>query len=250
MAELKAVLLVGGLGTRLRSAVPTGPKALAKVGDRPFLELLVQQLAVQGITRLVMCTGYLADEIEKVFGDGSRFGLVIEYSREVTPLGTAGALKLAKPYLENEAEFLVLNGDSFVEINFHKLLMFHRKNRGVASVAAIPIENAGRYGTVQVTGDARIERFLEKTGLDVPGAINAGVYLFNGEILDEIPDGPASLERDVIPKLLARGVFAFESHGTFIDIGTPDDYARANAMFERLSNIAHGSKIAQTHREG
>src|SRR5271156_325483 len=117
--EMKAVLLVGGLGMRLRSAVPSLPKPLASVGDKPFLELLVRQLGKQGIRHLVMCTGYMAEQIESVFRDGNDLGGTIEYSRETVPLGTAGALKLAQHHVQHESEFLVLNGDSFVEIDFN-----------------------------------------------------------------------------------------------------------------------------------
>jgi NDP-sugar pyrophosphorylase family protein len=203
----------------------------------------VCQLALQGITHLVICTGHLAKQIEDAFGDGQELGVSIEYSREFTPLGTAGALKLAAPLVDEESEFLVLNGDSFVEVDFHELIDFHHQKSGIATIAAIPIDNAARYGSLKLAPDGRVSGFLEKTGHEGPGTINAGVYLFKSEVLDEIPDGPSSLERDVIPKLLDRGVFAFEKHGTFIDIGTPDDYARANSISERLSALAHGRKI-------
>src|ERR1700757_3779602 len=116
---MKAVLLVGGLGTRLRSAVPSLPKTLASVGDKPFLELLVRQLTRQKLRHLVMSTGYLGEKVEEVFRDGSDFGATIEYSRETVPLGTAGALKLAQRYLQDESEFLVINGDTFLEIDFN-----------------------------------------------------------------------------------------------------------------------------------
>jgi D-glycero-alpha-D-manno-heptose 1-phosphate guanylyltransferase len=116
MNDIKAVLLVGGLGTRLRSVIDSKPKVLAPIGDSSFLELLVRQLRSQGIRHLVMCTGYLADQIESRFGDGTRWNVSIEYSKEEIPLGTAGALKLARRYVESIPEILVLNGDSFLEI--------------------------------------------------------------------------------------------------------------------------------------
>ena len=161
---MKAVLLVGGLGTRLRSAVSSLPKALASVGDRPFLELLVRQLARQGISQLVMCTGYLAEQIEDTLGDGSSFGVKIEYSREAVPLGTGGALRLAQRYMQHECEFLVLNGDSFLQIDFSELISFHRKHDSLATIAVVPVQNASRYGTVHVEADDRVLRFAEKTG--------------------------------------------------------------------------------------
>ncbi len=181
---MKAVLLVGGLGTRLRSAVPLLPKALASVGERPFLELLVRQLGAQGIHRLVLCTGYLSEQIEDMFEGGGDLGATIEYSRESSPMGTGGALKLAQRYLQDESEFLVLNGDSFLEIDFGRLVDFHRQRGGVATLALVPVPNASRYGTVQIAGDGRVLGFAEKAGHNVPGTINAGVYIFDRAVFD------------------------------------------------------------------
>ena len=218
--------------------MPSLPKALASVGDRPFLELLVRQLVAQGIRHLVMSTGYLAEQIEEVFQDGSGFGATIEYSKEVVPLGTAGALKLARKYVEKEAEFLVLNGDSFVEADFARLISFHRKRRGFATMAVVSVDNASRYGTVQVRADGRVLGFAEKTGTQASGLINAGIYIFSPGILARIPEGPASLERDVFPQILEHGVYALKQEGLFIDIGTPDDYERASAIYESLNSAA------------
>ena len=234
MTDTKAVLLVGGLGTRLRSLVPSAPKPLARVGDRPFLELLIRQLQGQGIRQLVMCSGYLADQIEAEFSDGRDLGVSIEYSKETQPHGTAGAVKLAQSLLEGVSEFLVMNGDSFLEIDFGQLIEFHRAHGGLATAAVVPVENAGRYGTVLADSSNRITTFSEKTGNDSPGLINAGVYVFSGRLLDQIPAGPASLEKDVFPRILDQGVYAAEQLGMFIDIGTPGDYARAQVLLDRL----------------
>ncbi len=235
---MKAVLLVGGLGTRLRSVVPSLPKPLASVGDKPFLELLVRQLGKQGIRHLVMCTGYMAEEIESVFGDGSDLGGTIEYSREAVPLGTAGALKLAQHHLQHESEFLVLNGDSFVEIDFNELLACHRKHGGLATMGVVPVQDAGRYGAVRLGANGRLLGFAEKTGKNTSGIINAGVYVFSNAVLAQIAEGPASLERDVFPRLMQQGVYAVEQRGLFIDIGTPDDYERARKMCDSLATAA------------
>jgi NDP-sugar pyrophosphorylase family protein len=238
MQDIKAVLLVGGLGTRLRSVVPSAPKPMATVGDRPFLELLVRQLQCQGIRRLVMCTGYLAEQIEHEFGAGHGLDVEIEYSKEPAPLGTAGAVKLAQHYLQESSDFLVLNGDSFLEVDFQQLLRFHRGHGGLVSMAVVPVGNAQRYGTVQVDPGGRVKGFAEKTGSSNPGLVNAGVYLFKQAIFQHIPDGPASLERDVFPGILGQGVFALEQSGMFIDIGTPEDYARAQVICTRLCDAA------------
>jgi len=233
MQDVKAVMLVGGLGTRLRSVVPSTPKVLASIGERSFLELLVRQLRAQGIHRFVMCTGYLAEQIESRFGDGRMWDVSIEYSREEMPLGTGGALKLAQRYLRDVGEFLVLNGDSFLEISLQDLMAFHRGHAdAIATMAVLRVPNASRYGTVEVDTNNRVVGFVEKTGSETPGLVNGGIYVFNHYVLEHIPEGPASLEKDVFPRLLQSGVYAQQQHGTFIDIGTPADYARAQQLLQ------------------
>lgn len=233
--DLKAVLLVGGLGTRLRSVLPSAPKPLASVGGRTFLELLVLQLRNHGIRQLVMCTGYLGAQIEDEFGDGKRFDVSIAYSREQQPLGTAGALRLASALLRDSREFVVMNGDSFLEVNFMELVQCHRKHKGIATLAVRRVEDAARYGTVEVGPDGRVARFVEKTGRESAGLVNGGVYIFNAEILDFVHPGVSSLEREVFPRVLHLGLYASEQHGLFIDIGTPEDYARAQMLQQTLT---------------
>jgi D-glycero-alpha-D-manno-heptose 1-phosphate guanylyltransferase len=233
MHNIKAILLVGGLGTRLRSVVASTPKVLASIGERSFLELLIRQLRSQGIRRFVMCTGYLADQIESRFGDGRPWDVSIEYSKEEMPLGTGGAVKLAERYLQDISEFLVLNGDSFLEVDFQSLLAFHRQHDdAIATMAVRRVENASRYGTVYMDATGRIKGFSEKTGSETPGVVNGGIYVFNHSVWQHIPEGPSSLERDVFPRLLDQGVYAQEQHGIFIDIGTPADYARAQQLLQ------------------
>ncbi len=236
--EIYAVLLVGGMGTRLRSVVPNAPKPLASVGNKSFLELLIRQLRDQGIRRLVMCTGYLADQIENQFGNGHDWNVSIQYSKELEPLGTAGAVKLAQSYLQDASEFLVMNGDSIMEVNLTRLLQFHREHNAIISMAVRRVDSAGRYGTVELNQDHRVTGFHEKTSAETPGIVNAGVYVFNREVLQHIPEGPCSLEKDIFPKLLQRGVYALEQDGVFIDIGTPEDYARAQKIYDRLYQAA------------
>lgn len=231
MPEIKAILLVGGLGTRLRSVVSSSPKVLASIRDKSFLELLVGHLRSQGIRHLVFCTGYLADQIESKFGEGHGWDVAIEYSREESPLGTGGALKLASSHLGGVHEFLVLNGDSFLEVDFESLVAFHRQHDdAIATMAVRRVENASRYGTVHLDESGRVTSFAEKTGSEAPGLVNGGIYVFNRSVFDHIPKGPTSLEKDVFPNLLDRGVYAQEQRGVFIDIGTPADYARAQEI--------------------
>lgn len=238
--DITAVLLVGGMGIRLRPVLPSAPKPLASVGGRSFLELLVRQLRSQGIRRLVMCSGYLADQIEATFGDGRAWDVTIEYSREQQPLGTAGALKLAQRHLQEVDEFLVMNGDSFLDMDFDQLVRFHRERKGLASMAVVPVADTGRYGTVRVDSTGRVLGFTEKAGASGPGLINAGVYVFNRAIFEHIPEGPVSLEKNVFPFILDRGVYALGQRGIFIDIGTPEDYARAQVLCDRLCDAAFG----------
>lgn len=244
--NIPAVLLVGGLGTRLQSVLPSAtPKPMAPVGGTPFLELLVLQLRSQGIRRVVMCTGHRAEQIEEQFGDGRKWEVSIEYSRELHPLGTAGALKLAEGLLEEASDFLVMNGDSFLAFDFSHLLSFHREHHAVASMAVREVADASRYGTVDVDAFHRVVAFCEKTNIATPGIVNGGVYLFNQAVWKYLPEGPASLERDVFPRLVEQGVYASEQDGIFIDIGTPADYSQAQTLFERLSRAAIEGQIAE-----
>jgi len=210
------------------------PKPLATVGSKSFLELLVQQLQYQGICSLVMCTGYLGDQIEDKFGDGKSWKVTIEYSKELGPLGTAGAVKLAKSHLREVPYFLLMNGDSFLEVDFREMIQFHREHDGLASMAVVQVSNTARFGTVQVSGAGRVTSFSEKADSETPGIVNAGVYVFDRAILDYIPEGTSSLEKDVFPTVLDLGVYALEQPGMFIDIGTPEDYTRAQQLHDRL----------------
>ena len=226
----KVLLLVGGLGTRLRSVLPSAPKALARIGGAPFVELLISQLRDQGFTELIMCTGYLADQIERKFGDGTELGVSIEYSRESQPLGTGGAVKLAEKLLQDNLDFVVMNGDSFSEVDLAGLVRLHRARQCIATIAVVAVEDASRYGTVVADSSSRILEFFEKTGDHSPGVINAGVYVFSSSVFHHIPAGKVSLETDVFPKLLEHGVYAANQTGMFIDVGTPADYLRAEQL--------------------
>lgn len=237
-ADIPVLLLVGGLGTRLRSVLSDKPKPLAPIGGISFLELLVMQVGSQGLHRLVMCTGFEAGQIQQEFGDGRKWSVTIDYSKESRPLGTAGAIKLAGRLVSEASYFVVMNGDSFLELDLRRLIRFHREHGGSASIAVRRVPDAGRYGTVHMDEKNRVVRFSEKMAIPESGVINGGVYVFNRDILQSIPDGPCSLEKDVFPALLNQGVFALEQDGIFIDIGTPEDYARAQTLYLRLSQAA------------
>jgi len=238
LKSIPAVLLVGGLGTRLQSVLPSTAKPVAPLGAITFLELLILQLRSQGIRRLVLCTGHRSEQIERVCGDGKKWDIAIEYSRESQPLGTGGALKFAEPLLNDSPEFLVANGDSFLEFDLRELLRFHREHGGLVSLATRRVADASRYGAVEVDGHKRVVRFCEKNNSGAPGVVNGGVYLFHRTALQHFPQGPSSLEKDIFPRLLNYGVYAAEQSGMFIDIGTPDDYSRAQTLVQTLCEAA------------
>lgn len=236
--DIPVLLLVGGLGTRLRAVLSDKPKPLAPIGGMAFLELLVRQVRSQGFQRLVMCTGFEAGQVQREFGDGRKWNATIDYSEESRPLGTAGAIKLAERFVSQAPHFVVMNGDSFLELDLRRLIRFHREHGGSASIAVRRVPDAARYGTVSVDEKNRVVRFSEKVGIPEAGVINGGVYVFKREVCQQIQDEPSSLEKDVLPALLSQGVFALEQKGIFIDIGTPEDYARAQSLYESLSHAA------------
>lgn len=229
VSNLRAFVLCGGLGTRLRSVLSDRPKSMAPVGGVPFLEVLLKNLKAQGIDQVILGTGYLAEQIEDYFGDGGELGLTLRYSREKEPLGTGGALKLAGKLLSDPV--VVLNGDSYVEWDFAAALRLFKEKEARLVMVLQPVPDVGRYGSVTIDAEGRVIDFVEKGAGTGAGLINAGIYLLRKEIMDELPDGQAvSLERDVFPGLLARGVYGLVADGLFIDIGIPADLERAQTL--------------------
>lgn len=228
-SKISAFVLCGGLGTRLRSVLSDRPKSMATVGGVPFLQILVEQIRAQGIREVILGTGYLAEQVEEHFGKGGKFGVEISYSREQTPLGTAGAVKLAEPKLSDPA--LILNGDSYVEWQLAPMLALAQKEEADLVMALQAVPEISRYGSVQLGDASRITEFAEKGATIGTGLINAGVYLLRKKVIADLPaDRPVSLEREVFPRLLAGRVFGVVSGGNFIDIGIPADLARAQTL--------------------
>jgi D-glycero-alpha-D-manno-heptose 1-phosphate guanylyltransferase len=228
--ELRAFVLCGGLGTRLRSVLSDRPKSMALIGSVPFLQLLLQQLKAQGVQEVILGTGYRAGQIENFFGDGKNLGLRLHYSQEDQPLGTGGALKLAEELLSDPV--LVLNGDSYVEWNLATIAdLFREKNANIVmELQSVP--DVSRYGSVAIDSSGRITEFVEKGTRTGAGLINAGIYLLRREIVTGIPEGSAiSLEREVFPPFLGERFYGVISRGTFIDIGIPADLQRAQTIF-------------------
>jgi NDP-sugar pyrophosphorylase family protein len=231
--DLTAVILAGGMGTRLRPVVSDRPKVLAEVNGAPFILYLLEWLAGHGVKNVTLCTGYGADAIQSELG--SERGLLrLTYAREAAPLGTGGALRNAWN-IEWSDPVLVLNGDSYHDVNLSEMVRAHRQNQAVATLALCEVPDASRFGSVQIGPDGRMMSFLEKQPEERPGWINAGIYLMANELLGGLPPGRAcSLEREVFPSLLGGRFFGFRSgNSEFIDIGTPASYRAASAFFAR-----------------
>jgi NDP-sugar pyrophosphorylase family protein len=205
---------------------------MAPIGGRPFLEYLLLQVSRAGLHKLLLCVGYGQNQIEEWAGNGTKWGLHIRYSLETEPRGTAGAVKLAAKFIDHDA-FVVLNGDSFLAIDLPKMIATHLESGAWATIALASVSDSARYGTVRLTAQGQIEAFLEKSTVGVGESsrghlVNGGVYVFKRSVLNMVPElGAVSLEREIFPKLLAKGVKGFVSDGYFIDIGLPDDFKRA-----------------------
>lgn len=223
--ELDAAILCGGLGTRLRGAVPELPKSLAPVGGQPFLERLLEQIAGAGCRRAVLCSGYKSAAIEQRYA-GARSGLEIVISAEARPLGTGGALGLARKLLRTDP-VLVMNGDSIVPgLDFAALL---RAAGGVAgALAVVAADGRGDTGAITLDAAGRVLGFQEKPAAGVTGYQSAGVYVLSQRLLGEIPEGEASsLEREWFPRWVSAGLAGYVHPGALIDIGTPERWQRA-----------------------
>jgi D-glycero-alpha-D-manno-heptose 1-phosphate guanylyltransferase len=223
----EAVILAGGLGTRLQTAVPNLPKCLAPVAGKPFLHHVIAYLQQQGIVRFVFSLGHLSDMVAAyVRNNHPRLDAV--FVAEPQPLGTGGALQLACGQVLAK-NVLAVNGDTLFKINLTGLAALHHAQGATCTLALKQVEKAERYGTVQVAADGRITGFAEK-GHTGSGCINGGAYLLNvAQFLAEAPDAPFSFEKDYLQSHYAqRKYFGQVQNGYFIDIGVPTDYERAD----------------------
>lgn len=234
LEQMQALILAGGLGTRLRAVVDDRPKSMADAGDKPFLEHQLLFLKRQGIRRFIFCVGYKYRDIERHFGDGSAWDVNITYSIEELPLGTGGALKHAESHVEGP--FLALNGDSYFDADLTDLVRFHQAKQRMAraylgTIALTRVRRANRYGSVRLATDDAILTFAEKSA--PPGAkdayVNAGIYLLQPQIFSHMPPATKiSIERETFPALTAHdgSLFGCYLDGFFVDIGTPEGYRR------------------------
>jgi NDP-sugar pyrophosphorylase family protein len=231
---MEALILAGGLGTRLRPVIGSElPKPMARIAGRPFLEYLVLQLRSAGCRDIWLLTGHGSAAIETYFGTGDAWDVRIRYSAESVPLGTGGALRLVLPRLQGERS-LVLNGDSFLDAPLAELVEAHAaaaSERPVgATLALVERDDASRYGRVELAADGSIRAFLEKDPRRLSGLVSAGIYVVERWVVDTIPPArPVSLEREVWPGLLDGRLRGRILSGPFTDMGVPEAYAGLQA---------------------
>jgi mannose-1-phosphate guanylyltransferase len=251
---MQAVVLVGGEGTRLRPLTDAVPKPALTLVDRPFLAYMIEWLAGHGVTEVVLACGFLPDVLRDALGDGERAGVRVRYVVEAEPLGTAGAIRYAADQLGDDLQerFLALNGDVLTDLDLSALIHAHEERNAIATIGLHPVDDASAYGLVRTAGGGEVVEFTEKTGKPDPGEVNAGMYVLERSVLDLAPPGePLSIERDVFPQLVGRGLHGLRLDGYWMDIGTPERYLTASwdileqTVRTRVEPTAPGIFIAQ-----
>jgi mannose-1-phosphate guanylyltransferase len=224
---MQAVILVGGQGTRLRPLTSTVPKPIVPLVDRPFMAFMLEWLRRHGVEEVIMSCGFLADSVRDVLGDGSAAGVRLHFVEEPEPRGTAGALKLAEPMLDER--FLMLNGDVLTDIDLTAQIEQHERTGATGTLALVPVEDPSAYGLVVLEDDRRVREFIEKPSPDraIGNLISAGAYVLERSILGQVPaDRNVSIEREVWPRLVGNGLYGFPSDSYWLDIGTPATYLK------------------------
>jgi len=228
---MKALFLVGGMGTRLRPLTNKIPKPMVPIMGKPLLERSILNLKDIGIDEVVLSTCYRAQYIQRHFGDGERFGMKIHHVKEDIPLGTGGAIKNAEEYFDDT--FLIFNSDILSDIDLRELIKYHREKAADVTIAVTQVDNPSMYGVIEYDENDYAISFKEKPQPHeiTSNFINAGVYVFEPKVLEEIPAGRAvSVEREVFPQLLEKGykIAVYKGCSYWIDIGTPEKYLQAH----------------------
>jgi mannose-1-phosphate guanylyltransferase len=248
VVAMKAILLAGGKGTRLRPLTIHTPKPIVPIFERPFLHYQLDLLKrVPEIDEVVLSLNYQPRRIEEIFGDGHALGLSIRYVVEPAPLGTAGAVRYAGESLHESV--VVFNGDVLTEVDLAAVIALHRARKARATIVLTPVENPSAYGLVETDESGNIRRFLEKPKPDeiTCNTINAGIYILEPDTFDRIPkDTPWSIERSFFPSLIERGetFVAYVDRGYWIDIGTPEKYAQVHR--DIMDGRFHAAPFART----
>ncbi|MBN1862211.1 MAG: NDP-sugar synthase [Dehalococcoidales bacterium] len=238
----QAVILVGGQGTRLRPLTYRLPKPMIPVLNRPFLEHTLAYLKSHGVGSAILALSYLPEAIQSHLGNGANHNMALSYAVEASPLGTAGAVKNAEPYLEGT--FAVLNGDIFTDLNLDAMLGFHRSRGAEATIALTRVDDPCSFGVVETEEGGRVRRFVEKPSPDQVTShwINAGVYILEPEVLRHIPQASHYMfERGLFPRLLELGepVYGYPFSGYWLDMGTPEKYLNLNCDLLSAKVISH-----------
>jgi mannose-1-phosphate guanylyltransferase len=229
---VKALVLAGGEGTRLRPLTYSTPKSLLPICNRPFLEHQLRLMQTHGITEAMLLTGYLAEKFGPFVERMAERGIALEVVREEAPLGTAGAVRNVLDRLAEDT--IVFNGDVLTDLDLTALIAFHRDRDAVATLALTPVADASAYGLVPLDDEGRVQAFIEKPPPEIArrgGLINAGTYVLDPRVLADVPAGEMwSFEREVFPGLLGSGerVFGFASEDYWLDIGTQERYLQAH----------------------
>ena len=227
-----AILLVGGMGTRLHPLTLKTPKPMLQVAGVPFTEHQIRKAADAGITEIILATSYKSELFEPYFGDGKRFGIKIKYAVEKSALGTGGGIRNAANLLADCDQVVIFNGDVLSGHDLAAQLAFHKKNQADITLYLTQVEDARAYGCVELLENKQIKSFLEKMENPISNLINAGCYIFNRQIIDEIPQNKVvSVERDTFPNLLANNAkaFGYLDNSYWLDIGTPAALVKASA---------------------
>lgn len=230
----EAIILAGGFGTRLQSVVSDVPKPMAPVAGRPFLTYLLDRLRKQGYTHIVLATGYLHEKVEEFFGH-EYHDVAIDYARELSPLGTGGAIVNALQYCHEEA-VTVLNGDTLFDIDHERLCHFAEEKATPLAIVLRQVPDAGRYGSVEIDKGGRITTFKEKNSEAGSGLINGGIYRIQRSLLDGFSLGEKfSFEQELMQQRYRdEHYYAYADGAYFIDIGIPEDYSRAQQELPSL----------------
>ena len=231
----EAIILAGGFGTRLQSIVSDVPKPMAPINNVPFLNYIFDYIKFFKIEHVVLSTGYLSEKISDYYKDEFK-GVKISYTKEEIPLGTGGGIRLALEKCMTK-NILVLNGDSFFDVDLHAYYPLHAQFNSNCTLALRKAANAARYGTIKLNDTSAITEFKEKDGIEQEGLINGGVYILNRELFlsKTKPDIAFSIEKDFFENRINElRIFGFEYDGYFIDIGIPEDYKKAQDDFKRF----------------
>lgn len=229
---MKAIVLVGGEGTRLRPLTYDTPKQLLPVAGKPMIERVLEHLAMHGVHEAVLSLGYLPDAFSKAYPDGIAAGVRLTYAVEPEPYDTAGAARFAAEAAGVDETFVVLNGDVLTDMDVTRLVRLHREQHAEATIALHPVDDPSRFGVVTTDADGRVRAFVEKPPRELAptNRINAGIYIMEPAILERIPERTrVSIERETFPAMVAEGrLFAFSDHSYWLDTGTPAAYLQAN----------------------